>query len=341
MYKKTFKTLLIIIVTILFCSVPVQSVTKTGTTSAKFLSIGIGSRANGMGNAFVAIANDATAMYWNPAGISQMRKIELAVNYTHWLVDMELSYVGIVFPLQQYGSIGLNSTYMNMGKMDVTTERYPEGTGETFTSGSYTLGLSYAKRLTDRFLIGANLKYISEFIMNCDANAVAIDIGTLFVTPFKDIRFGVSISNFGNKMQMTGDDLLVQKDIDEQHCGNNESVNAYLATEEFDLPLLLRVGFSGDFSFGNALSGTWAVDAAHPNDNTEYINLGMEIGLLNNLIMLRGGMKSLLLENRDEKLSFGVGFNFNVSKSILHFDYAYQSFLRLGLVHKYTIRLSF
>ncbi len=317
-------------------------ITKTGTTAAKFLAIGVGSRANGLGNAFVGIANDATAMYWNPSGISQLNNTELVVNYTQWIADIYFSYMGFVFPVREYGVLGINTTYLGMGEMEVTTEEFPEGTGETFSAGSYAIGLTFARRLTDRFSIGANLKYINEYIMNCDASSIAIDIGTLFITPFRDIRFGVSISNFGRKMQMTGPDLLVQKDIDERIYGNNESVNAILSTDQFDLPLLLRVGLSGDFVRSGLMRVTWAVDAVHPNDNSEYLNYGFEIGLLDEIINLRAGMKSVFLESREEKFSLGGSLSFRLGTgSRISLDYAYQSFEHLNQIHKYTLRLVF
>jgi len=218
-------------------------------------------------------------------------------------------YFGLVLPFQQYGTFGINATHLGVGEMEVTTEANPEGTGEYFNSGSYAVGLSYARILTDRFSIGGNLKYINEYIMNSSAGSVALDIGTLFISPFWGIRFGASISNFGGKMQMTGEDLLVTKDIDETKNGNNESVNAYLATDRFDLPLLLRVGLSGDLGNANFIRATWAVDAIHPNDNSEYLNLGLELGMINDLVVLRMGMKALFMDYRDENLSVGGGLN--------------------------------
>ncbi|MGC9364654.1 MAG: PorV/PorQ family protein [Fidelibacterota bacterium] len=319
-----------------------KTVTKTGTTAAKFLAIGIGSRANGMGDAFTAVADDGTAMYWNPAGIAHLNRMEIVSNYSQWIADINLMYFGLVLPFQQYGTFGINATHLAVGEMEVTTEANPEGTGEFFNSGSYAVGLSYAKVLTDRFSIGGNLKYINEYIMNSSAGSVALDIGTLFFSPFWGIRFGASISNFGGKMQMTGEDLLVTKDIDETKEGNNESVNAYLATDKFDLPLILRVGLSGDIGNSKFVRTTWAIDAIHPNDNSEYINLGLEIGLANDLVVLRGGVKALFMDYRDENLSLGGGLNIPLANQIkLHVDYAYQSYRYLDQVHKYTMRIVF
>lgn len=319
-----------------------EAVTKAGTTAAKFLTIGVGARANGIGDAFVSIANDATAMYWNPAGIAQLKQMEFITNYSQWIADINLTFMGLVIPLQQYGTLGFSVTHMGVGEMEVTTETNPEGTGEMFNSGSYTIGLTYSKILTDRFFLGSNVKYINEYIMNCGAGTFAIDIGTLFISPFKGIRFGASISNFGGKMQMTGSDLLVTKDIDETIYGNNESVNAYLATDEFDLPLLLRVGLSGDFGNPKFIRTTWAIDAIHPNDNSEYLNMGVEMGFWDDVLILRAGMKSIFMDYRDERLSLGGGIHLTLANNIkLFVDYAYQSYHYLNQVHKYTMRIVF
>ncbi len=340
--NKIIGKLTLLIFVICAASVTAKTVTKTGTTAAKFLTIGVGSRANGMGDAFTALANDGTAMYWNPAGIANLERMEIVSNYCQWIADINIMYFGLVLPFNQYGTFGINATHLSAGEMEVTTEANPEGTGEFFNSGSYAIGLTYAKTLTDRFLIGGNLKYINEYILNSSAGSVAIDIGTLFKSPFWGIRFGASISNFGGKMQITGEDLTVTKDIDETISGNNESVNAYLATDKFDLPLMLRVGLSGDIGKSKMIRTTWAVDAIHPNDNSEYINLGLEMGLLNDLIILRAGAKALYMKYRDENLSLGGGLNIPLANSIkFHVDYAYQSYHNLGQVHKYTLRIIF
>ncbi|MFQ6613704.1 MAG: PorV/PorQ family protein [Fidelibacterota bacterium] len=319
-----------------------QKVNKTGTTAAGFLKIGAGARAVGMGGAFVSIADDASAMYWNPSGITQLKSDELLVNHSQWIADIAFTYFGFVQTLPRIGTLGIQVTAMTMGDMDVTRYGYEEGTGETFRAGSYALGFTYARNLTDRFSIGGTAKYINEFISRSSASGLAIDLGTLFLTPFKDVRFGVSISNFGQKLQMTGKDLLVNKDIDPLHNGNNESVNAYLATDRFDLPLLLRVGLSGEVVDSKALRLTWAVDGIHPNDNSEYANVGLELGLLNDLVSLRGGLKSLFQQDGEEQFTLGGGLKVPVNRSMLmEADYAFESFVHLNNIHKLAIRIVF
>ena len=219
-----------IIFCIFFFTENAYAVDKIGTTAAKFLHMNVGSRAVGMGGAFTSIANDASAMYWNPAGLGFHKVKEVFVNHSNWIADISFDYFGFSFPLSNNQYFGLNITSVTMDDMEVT--RYGnENTGETFSAANYAVGATYSLNLTDRFSIGFNGKYIQENIANNRAAGFALDIGTLFSTPY-GFMLGTSISNFGPKMNMTGDDLLIPVDIDETVEGNNESVTGYLSTDE-------------------------------------------------------------------------------------------------------------
>ncbi len=316
------------------------AVDKTGSTAAKFLSIGAGSRAIGMGGAFTSIANDASAMYWNPAGIARLNRNEFLVNHTRWLADIWYDYLGVTIRPMPDVVLGFNITAVTMGEMDVT--RYGnEETGETFKAGSWAFGVTFATNLTDRFSIGFNGKFIREYIANNNASGFALDVGTLFDTPF-GFRLGASISNFGPKMQMRGIDLLYPIDIDPGQSGENQSVVGQIDTDKFDLPLLLRVGISDDIIMPTGTRFTWSVDANHPNDNSEYVNAGLEMGLLNEMVFLRAGSKTIFINDREERLTLGAGLKYSLSgMSVLVVDYAYETTNRLGNVHKFTLSLNY
>ncbi len=306
----------------------VYGVNKTGTTAAKFLSIEVGSNAVGMGGAYTSIANDATAMYWNPAGLSFHDTKEVYFNHANWIADISFDYFGITFPMNNKSVLGFNITSVTMDEMEVT--RYGnENTGETFRAADYAIGSSYALDLTDRFSVGFNGKYIQQSIANSHARGFAVDFGTLFITPF-GFTLGTSISNFGPKLRMSGDDLLIGADVDENIEGNNESVTGVLSTDYFDLPLVLRIGISDQFQIGARNKLVASLDAISPNDNANYINAGLKLHLLDGLISLYAGANSLFLENAENEFSFGGGITIpqilNNSLSV-HFTHEQMKFL--------------
>ena len=225
--------------------------------------------------------------------------------------------------------------------MEKTTVDYPNGTGETFDAGNYSFGFTYARNLTDRFSLGGTVKIVSEKIYNCSATGVAFDIGTLFTTRFHGLQMGMNISNYGTKMQMQGRDLLTQVDIDPKRSGNNETINTTLKTEKYDLPLFFRLGFSYDALQGFASSNLiLAIDALHPSDDVEYVNVGCEYSF-HKIVFLRSGYKSLFARESEEGLSLGGGIQLPLLKNVVKIDYAYRDFGRLGDVQMFTCELIF
>ncbi len=320
-----------------------SQVTKTGTTAAKFLSVGMGARANAMGGAFTSIANDASSLYWNPAGAASLNDFEAMFTYTSLYKDLDINvnYVAVILPAGEIGNFGVSVTALDFGEMDVTTETYPEGTGEKFSASSYAFGLSYARNITDDFAAGVTIKYVMEGIFNSSASGVAFDVGTIFKTPFLGIKFSSIITNYGSKMQIAGEDLLIRYDADPNSQGNNETTDAYLKTDRFELPLRLQIGLSKDFEFLNEQRFTVSVDAAHPNDNSEYLNIGGELSFLENLISLRGGYKGLLLDDNQEGLTLGAGLHYALGVFTVGFDYSYQEFEFLSYIHSFAVSFKF
>ena len=318
-----------------------SNISKVGTTAAPFLEIEVGSRAIGMGGAFVAIANDATAIYWNPAGLSRISKIEATLIHTNWLVGSSFDFVGVVLPLGYFGSIAINVTSFSIDEMVVRTVQRPEGTGEKFSVGDLSAGLSYAKNLTDRFSIGVNAKYISQRIWHMKATGVAFDIGTLFKTQFNDMIIGMSISNFGASLKMEGKDVFVNYDEAPQFGGSNDRIPAYKLTDKFPLPLLFRVGLAMDILNTNNSKLTIAIDAAHPNNNTEYVNLGMEY-VFRSQVALRLGYKNLFTLDSEEGFTAGVGTKLKLAGGVaLKIDYAYQELGRLENAQRFSLGFEF
>ncbi|NOX36023.1 MAG: PorV/PorQ family protein [Calditrichaeota bacterium] len=319
-----------------------QRVRKVGTSAAAFLRIFVGSRGSAMGGAFVSVANDPSAMYWNPGGLAQLKQSSVYVDHSPYLPGLDFNFLGLVLASRNLGTVGVSVTALTTERMLVTTPDHPMGTGETFTAASIAVGITYSRFLTDRFSIGGTFKYVNERIYNSSAAGIAFDIGTIFVTPFYGIRLGVSISNFGNKMQMLGEDLNVRVDIAPDIQGNNQSVVGQLKTDRFEMPLIMRVGLSWDVIQTGSSRFTVAVDGVNPNDNAQSINLGAEYALFNETLQLRAGYNDMFLPDREKGLTLGVGLNIQqIQRLNIQVGYAYQEFRYLGGVNRFSFAISF
>ncbi len=341
MLKKYFITISMMIFLLVY-QVNAQigtSLTKTGTTAGQFLKIGIGARAIGMGGAFVATTDDISSVYWNPAGLASVLDREAAFNHIDWILDVSYDYASFGMGFGDFGSVGAFVGVMSMDEMMVRTVDKPEGTGEFFGAGALTIGLAYARFLTENFSIGFNAKYIREYIWHVSAQGFALDIGTFYRIKFlNETRLAASISNFGTKMRLSGRDLLV---LTNTGPGGANIINTEHQVDAYDLPLLFRIGVAVDAIKTENMRLTVETNAIHPNDNTEYLNSGFEYAW-NERIFLRAGYKSLFERDTEQGLTFGFGVNYNlIDFIILKFDYAYQDFGRLNNIHYLTLGVKF
>ena len=323
---------------------------NVGTTAASFLDIGIGARSLAMGGAFTAVANDATALYWNPAGITNILQPTAHFYYAPWFVDIDFTHGAAVVPLGRMGTLGLSITSVTMDEMKVRTLQVPEGTGELFEVSNLALATTYARKLTDRFSFGLNIKLVQEKIWHMNANVIAADVGCLFVTKNKGIRIGMSISNFGGKMKLEGYDTERDFDIDETIFGNNDKIDSHLDTQGWPLPLVFRAGISKDVLDDKMHKLTLAGDAIHPNNNYEYLNLGLEYTFMG-IGSVRAGQSYVFLEEHEEddkreemtnQFTIGAGLNYKIPRGPrIQLDYVVRDFGVLKSVGSYSLNISF
>jgi hypothetical protein len=317
-----------------------SDVSKRGTTAGTFLSISQGARASAMGSAFVAVADDWSALYWNPAGIASMRN-GVQFDHTSWFADIGYNYIAGSISLGDIGNLGLSLTSSGIGDMNVTTVDQPDGTGEVFNVSQVAFSVAYAIRLTDNFSIGFNPKYVYERIWKMTAKAFAVDVGVKYKTPFEGFVLGMSIANFGEKMHMTGESATILYDSDPLSAGNNGRIPAEISTDEWSLPLTFRVGLAYQPPLGDVHKITIAVDALHPSDDYESVNVGAEYSF-DDVIAVRGGYKSLFLKESQESYTFGVGFKQHIVGNItLMADYCYIRFGKLTNAQKFTLGMGF
>ncbi|GAB4364177.1 MAG: hypothetical protein Kow0042_02560 [Calditrichia bacterium] len=333
---------IILILALLFSlvvSAPAQD--KVGTSAAPFLGINIGAAATAMGGAYVSLARDASALYWNPGAISRIGGSHINFTHTSWFLDTDYNWGAVVINLDGANAIGLNLAILDYGEEEVTTVHEPEGNGQRWSAQDLFAAVAFSRNLTDRFSIGGAVKYIQQKIYNESASGYAIDLGLLYITRFRGMRLGVSISNFGTDMRMDGKDLLHTYDQDPNNLGNNPTISSKLRTDEWPLPLFYRVGVSMDVLSMGESALMLSTDAVIPSDNSTIINVGGEFNW-NQIFFLRAGYKSLLREETQEGLAAGVGFKYFVpGLGKVSLDYAFNDYGLLEEIHTLGFGFSF
>ena len=329
---------------------------RVGTTTANFLEIGLGAAGNAMGEAYVGTVKDVTSMYWNPAGLAFMESSEARFIYHPWIVNTGLYFAGVGLVLPRIGNLGISLSHFDFGEEEVTTLDYPDGLGENYSAGSLSIGITYARSLTNWFAFGSTFKYISQNIWHMTANALAVDLGVvvntnLFSPTGKNDRglvIAMSISNYGTRMRYNGLDALLkgyQSQPWDYEYGTFNDVKSEISTDSWELPLIFRLGLAyTPLQMANQRL-TIGADALHPNNNKESLNLGAEymmrfMGSAD--IFLRGGYKGLFLEEYEFGPTFGAGILLLASTNLtVKFDYAFKYAGLFGNAHCYDIALTF
>jgi len=343
MISSLIKKILLILLVPIYLMGQSTNVSKVATTSATFLEIPVGAAAVGMGGAFVSVANDASALYWNVGGISTIGKYDLQIANMEWIGDTRFNFVGLVLPLGEFGTLGFSFTALSMDDMVVRTVEKPEGTGELFSAGDISFGVSYARTLTDRFSLGFTFKYIQETIWHMTAQGFAIDAGTLFRTDILGgMVIGASISNFGTAMKLEGRDTRFFIRVDDNKQGSNDRIPTNIELDSWDLPLIFRLGLSTNAIQNDTYRFTVTMDAIHPNNDFESLNIGGELAFME-FFILRGGYNALFLTDGEGGLSLGIGVNSTMlfSETFFQFDYAFRDFGRLQNIHMFSLEFKF
>ncbi len=313
---------------------------KVGTVGLKFLDIGVGGRALAMGEAYAAVANDASAIFWNPAGTANIQSGDFFAGYTSWPADINL-YSAAFVKKTGFGHLGLSFTILNTGLMNRTTTYDPDGDfSGTFAFEDWAAGLTYSRYLTDRFAFGTTFKLFKETLADWEETGWAVDIGTYYETGYRSLRIGMSILNFGPDIRY---DIV---DVDGVPGGFPDGLDNDgdgFADNDADeksvpLPLTFRAGIAFEVLETATSKATLSAELMHPSDNEERYNFGGEYWF-HDMFALRAGWKL----NADEGgFTAGAGFKLPIGgfgeSSI---DYAYNNLGKLSDVHRGSFSLSF
>ena len=308
---------------------------RAGSSAFQFLKIGVGARGIAMGESFVAVANDASALFWNPAGLVQFTENQVIASRTEYVVDIKHDFFGVVYHLGESDALGASFSSLHMDDMEITTEAQPFGTGRYFTFGDIAVGVSYSKKMTDQFSFGATIRYAEETLDVLKMRSVMVDLGTLYWTGLGSTRFAVTISNFGADVQPKG--TVTQF--------NGSRVSDF---QSFSLPTVFKLGIATEFIEDEISRLTTSLQLNHPNDNAEHFRIGAEYAY-ENTFFLRAGVKRTIgqrLFGRDETspedFTLGAGIALDVKEfTRVSADYAFARFSDLGSVHRISLSFTY
>lgn len=302
------------------------SAPKLGTAGAVELLVPMGTSSVAMAGANIANVKGTDAIYWNPAGLSNIKGGEATFSYMDYFADMKVSYLAAGVKAGRLGTIGLSFQIFDIGDIEVTTIEVPEGTGEILSPDFLTVGLTYARRFTDRILFGSTAKIVSERIGNMSASAAALDFGLQYNSE-KGISFGVTMKNIGTNIEFDGNSHEFDSEIP-WASPNATTRKTKLDLAAHELPTSMNMGLA--YTYELAGLGNLSVSGVYNNNSYEldHVGMGAEFGFRNLLFVRAGYVSQIYPDDWDwDKesqfaLSMGFGLNLNLSGTNIKFDYA-------------------
>ena len=300
-----------------------QGIDKVGTTSFQFLKVTPDARSTALGEAYTSVVNSSEAVFWNPAALTRVDNIDVASSYVDWLLDISHFSLAAAYSLADIGTIGLQAVLTDMGEIEETRVDHlfrledqgiynPGLTGNTVQPGSMVFGLSFARRLTEKFSFGLTAKYAREDLVVQTASSVIFDGGVLFDTGFNSLTLSAVLRHFGPKIKYFN--------------------------KSYPLPQTFTLGVSGYLiapgsSFlmvSEENKVLLSYDLSQPRDYSQQHHVGVEYAYAN-LLFLRAGYKI----NFDEE---GLTYGFGIAYTGIRMDYSYTDFGEfLNAVHRFSV----
>ena len=282
---------------------------NAGTTAFSFLKLGVSAKAVAMGGAFCAVANDPSAIYYNPAGTVRLEGKQLLASYQNYVLDIQSGFIAHTRPIMGKYGMGLFIDYLNFGDFTRTdVNGVPSG---EFSGGDFLLGANFSAFIMPELSAGINVKYMHESADSYGSDAMAADIGLMWKFADSMTTAGLTAYNLG-------------------------AVISGYTDHKDKLPMGVRAGLSHSL---RELPLVVALDGVLPNDNDAYGNIGVEFYKFKPLYVRLG--YSLFGENlktgsgSDGWGGFAAGFGLDIKE--YHISYAFTPYLDLGSSHLITI----
>ena len=330
---------------LLMAAVNAYAFEKVGTTSFQFLKVMSSARSCAMGEAFTAVAGNADAVFFNPAGLTRVQNLDASVDYLDWFLDItHIAFAG-AYRVPAVGTFGVQIIATDLGEIKETSVEalgfvdgvYLGYTGNTIKPGDQVFGLSFARELTDKFSFGMTAKYAREDLGVQSTGNIIFDGGLIYHTGFRSLELAASVRHFGPEVR-----FYDEIELPRTSPANDSTYYQKYTGKSYPLPQTFNIGIAaylispGESLFLHTSNQTLLVafDMVQPRDYDQQYNIGMEYGFAG-MFFIRAGYKV----NYDTE-SFSTGFGLAINH--IRFDYAYSDFGNyLDAVHRFSFGFSF
>ncbi len=312
---------------------------KLAQSTMNFLLVSTSAKSSAMGDAFFTTGKGAESMFYNPAGLVEMENtFDISLNYTQWIADIRYLSGAVAYSLGDIGAVGLSFLTVNYGTINGTRldPSLISGSGNVVgfiedgpvsNVGAYSVGLSYAKAISTKFLIGGSIRIAGQnlgqnifndgSIYENNAAKLTFDAGVKYYTGWNGFAFGMAIRNFSSNIRRE---------------------------REFEqLPLAFTMGGAisiSDLIIPNSSKDhlwTLAIDFLHSNNYSERVNIGTEYTYLN-MVCVRAGYQT----NRDlGSWSAGVGFFTSILDYDIEVNYSFSKMDIFNNINRLSVNFSF
>ncbi|MBN1350063.1 PorV/PorQ family protein [candidate division KSB1 bacterium] len=275
-----------------------QNFKRLGKSGFTFLKLAPSARAAAMGDAFTAVATDASALFWNPAGMTHIQRFAYGFTYGKWIVDSRLTTVAGAYKFGRFAA-GLSAISFSPQEFEETTISAPGGTGRVVSGGDIALGAALAVQFTDKLSFGCKVHWIEETIDHDKTSGFTVDFSTFYRTGFRDMVLAMAMKNFGPEQK-------------------------YLY-ENFKMPLIFNISSAINVvgRSGSPMQFLVTGESSFATDFRDRYHLGGEVWIMD-MLALRGGYKFYY---DLEDYSLGMGIKLTLAGKPFTFDVAYTNVL--------------
>lgn len=317
---------------------------RNGTAGATELLIPVGARGISLSGATLTSAKGVEGLFWNPAALCRSDyNTSVMFSQMTYIADIGVSYAAIGTSIEGFGSLGFSLKALSMDEIPITTVEKPDGNGQFFTPQLVTIGLTYARLLSDRISVGVTMNYITESLDQVTTSGVAFNIGVAYknLGNIDGLSFAVAIKNLGPQMRYDGSALYINAEsVDLERPAQLYKVEA----AGFELPSTLELGIGYELSINE--SNNLSLNTVFQNSNfyADEYKLGAEYSF-QNMFFARAGYSLLQGMESDAQiygLTLGAGLKYNLGGGTdVMVDYAFRETKFFDNNHVFSVQFGF